>query len=372
MAHHVVVALAMGALTRGTPMHGVRLAYSTTPRARSAPSAAPRAHVLAMSDISSDISPFDQAQWEALREQQEEFWKGLWTTHAPDGEVLDELEADSAWVKTKGDQIIQVNTYFIGSVRANCDTCQDSVTAKQVQVGTYAPGQMPGVRLAGAGVAFGPRVTKRGAMTAEVGLRDGISRVRVSFVYDPQYGPAGGPPTSLELARMTVVRECLDRPPLRDEPREASGTRPSGTAADFWRPATDAPLLGLWEGERATYSRGEDGTAFVTTEAVAPTHLRACRCSGGGAGAEAADSATRLALRGGITIECPRQILPAESNALCLSWVPDGAVPLLRRAMLEVTALGRVVTENDEEVVMSPPVCDSLVVEELRQRAPAL
>lgn len=319
---------------------------------------------------SGGVAAFERAQWELLLAQHQGFWKGVWTSHSSTGDEVDELEADSAWVLGKGgNTLIQYNTYFIGSVRANCETCQDSVEARQLQVGSYAPGEMAGVRLAANGIAFGPRVTKRGTMTAEVGLRDGISRLRVLFAYEPEYGPGGGPPTSLRLGRLTLIRECFDRPPLREEPRERSATRPSGDAADFWRPNDGAPLLGLWRGERTVYA--PDG---LRTESVQPTHLRTCRCSGGKGADDGADGAATSALHlpGGIAVEFEREILPATPTELRVSWLPDGARTRLLRGALGLTALGRVVTENEAEVVMTPPVCDGFAVEQLEQLPPAL
>ncbi|KAG8459905.1 hypothetical protein KFE25_010954 [Diacronema lutheri] len=324
----------------------------------------PRARPMALGNA----AELERSQWELLLAHHEGFWKGVWESVDANGAPIDELEADSAWVRGKGgDTLIQVNTYFVGSVRANCEVCQDSVQARQLQVGSYACGQMPGVRLAGRGVAFGPRVTKRGALTAEVGLRDGASRLRVLFAYEPRYAPSGGPPTSLALGRVTLIREALDRPPLREEPREASVARPSGAAADFWRENDGTPLLGLWRGERAVHSA--DG---VRHETVSPMHLRACRCAvGGAAGAEPANGCV-LQLPGGITVECPRDVLPATPAELRVSWLPDGAGARLVRAALGITALGRVVAENEAEVVVTPPVCDGFAVEELERLPPAL
>jgi hypothetical protein len=330
---------------------------------------APRSRVVA-----STPSSFERAQWELLLRHHEGFWKGVWTSVDQRGEQVDEVEADSAWVQTKGGDLIQVNTYFIGSVRSSCEVCQDSVQARQLQVGSYSEGQMAGVRLAGRGIAFGPRVTKRGAMTAELGLRDGVSRLRVLFAYEPQYAPTGGPPTALSLGRVSVIRESFDRPPLREEPRAQSDARPSGRAADFWRPSEGAPLLGLWQGERALYAPS-DGANELRTEPVAPTHLRKCKCSAPApADADAAEAEANVVLHlpGGISVECPRDILPATPTELRIGWQPEGAEPGLLRAALALTALGRVVSENEEEVVITPPTCDGFVVEQLEQLAPAL
>lgn len=349
---------------------GAALAFSGAPRgaARAGP-AAPRCRARA------EATAFEREQWALLLRHHEGFWKGVWTSFDADGAPLDELEADSAWVLGKGGgSLIQVNTYFVGSVRASCDVCQDDVQARQLQVGTYAPGEMPAVRLAANGLAFGPRVTKRGALTAEVGLRDGVSRLRVLFAYEPRYGPSGGPPTALALGRVSVIRECLDRPPLREEPRGQSQARPSGEAADFWRPNDGAPPLGLWRGERAAYA--PDG---LRAKPLPPAHLRACRCSAAppppaevGAGGGEAAGACVLHMPGGIAVECPRELAPAAPAELRVSWAPDGARRRLLRAALGITALGRVVTESDEEVVMTPPTCDGFAVEELEQLPAAL
>lgn len=342
------------------------LAFVGPSRAPARARAAPRGVVHA-----STPTAFADAQWDLLLAHQEGFWKGVWSSCDADGAPIDELEADSAWVRTKtGKELIQVNTYFVGSVRANCEVCQDSVEGRQLQVGSYAPGAMAGVRLAGRGVAFGPRVTKRGALTAEVGLRDGVSRLRVLFTYDPRYAPTGGPPTALELGRLTVIRECLDRPPLVDEPRGQSAARPSGEAADFWWADDGAPLLGLWKGERARYT-----VDALSAEPLAPTHLRACRCANPAAAADAADEradagSVALVLPGGIRIDCPRQIAPATPVELAVAWRPAAGGPTLHRASLALTALGRVVTENADEVVMTPPTCDGFVVEALEQLPP--
>jgi hypothetical protein len=213
-------------------------------------------------------------------------------------------------------------------------------------------------------------VTKRGALTAEVGLRDGVSRLRVLFAYEPRYAPSGGPPTALALGRLTVIREALDRPPLVDEPRAQSAARPSGEAADFWWADDGKPLLGLWQGARARYSADA-----LAAETVAPTHLRACRCANAAAGGAADDDGANaggvaLVLPGGIRIECPREIAPALPVELAVAWRPVAGGPTLHRAALALAALGRVVTESADEVVMTPPTCDGFVVEALEQLPP--
>lgn len=280
-------------------------------------------------------------QFRALVTEQEDFWRGLWTTYDADGTAVDEMEVDSAWVKDKSGGLIMVNSYYIGAVRANCDTCQDSMTVRQLQVGDFSSSKMAGIHVCGPGVAFGPKLTANGNMLAEVGIRQGASRLRVAWTYATQPELVDDQ-LVLDLKRFVVVREALDRPPLRDEARSSAATRPSGDAADFWRPYEEPWGMATAVAQVERRELVEDGdTAFLTAGEI---ELPEGQC------ASAPD--VNLRLEGGIGLGFRKRLLVkagGEPWHLTAVWQPEaGEQAWIATLSMGLQAADGAASEGDE------------------------
>ncbi|CAM9339089.1 unnamed protein product [Discosporangium mesarthrocarpum] len=348
-------------LTPGSPL-------LVHPSLHSNPHRKPAAH-LSCSNGGIPAESANKHQWDAFAHHQAKRWFGVWSTHDAEGMLMDEVDLDTDLrLSADGQEIEHVNTLYGGSIKSDCERCHDSVDTREVCVGTYTPDTL---RQIACGPAYlsGPSVSRRGALTTEIGLSRPDFRVRCIVIHAIPDDQLQGidPPTSLRLDRIVLVRENLKSHPIR-------GYKASEVV---WAEPEPTRLLGLWRGKRQTLvpSPGLPKIEWGE-ENVAPTHLRKCRCSG--AGDEGEEGVARLDFQGGIRLEAPRQVLAGEPTSLALSWLPKGGGEQhsVLRGEVGFRALGRVKDTvyskgGMQQVVISPPEMLRFDVEELEPVASA-
>ena len=261
-------------------------------------------------------------------------------------------------------KVITWNAYshrrFVGSVDSECTTCHDSVETRDIPVGKYTKETFR-QRAASGCFLSGPGVTRRGDMKTEVGLPvDHDRRVRVVVSHRPVFNGVE-PPSQLSLERVVVVSEIRAReqsPPAID---------PSWS---FDRPS----WLGLWRGDAKILDSEAGGSLAWKEEAIPPSHLRKCRCSG--AGGDSSDSHSSFEFDGGVRVEVPRLVdagTPAEMMVrLAVGRESKAAAPnRVVQTKVKFEALSRVVDTAENSVRISPPALLGFAVETLTPVASA-
>lgn len=243
---------------------------------------------------------------------------------------------------------------------SECTTCHDSVETRDIPVGTYTKDTFR-QRAASGCYLSGPGITRRGNMKTEVGLTvDHDRRVRVIVSHRPVFNGVE-PPSQLSLERVVVVSEIRAReqsPPAID---------PSWS---FDRPS----WLGLWRGDAKILGNEADGSLAWKEEAVPPSHLRKCRCSG--ADGDNSDSHSSFEFDGGVRVEVSKLVdagMPTEMLVrLAVGRKSKAAAPnCVVQTKVQFEALSRVMDTAQNTVRISPPALLRFTVETLTPVASA-
>ena len=138
-------------------------------------------------------------------------------------DVADHMYVESLLEKTS-EGIAHFNSFVVGEIRTDCETCFDSERVKTRKVGTYSPGKLSlQYKTCACADLRGPSPTPRG-MSMEITLREGESRVRVLLAHEPyqfeDIGGIGQVPCTMLLRDIVIVRERLGERPLELSPEE--------------------------------------------------------------------------------------------------------------------------------------------------------
>lgn len=198
-------------------------------------------------------------------------------------------------------------------------------------------------------------------MKTEVGLPlDHDRRVRVIVSHRPVFNGVE-PPSQLRLERVVVVSEIRTREPSPPAIESSwSLDRPS------W--------LGLWRGDAKILGNEAGGSLAWKEEAIPPSHLRKCLCSG--AVDDNSDSHSSFEFDGGIRVEVPKLVdagTPTELLVrLAVGRRSKAVAPnLVVQTKVQFEALSRVLDTAENSVRISPPALLRFGVETLTPVASA-
>jgi len=336
-------------------------------------------------------------QWELFTENHinsQGKWQGTWTTYDYMGDEIDSVLAsvvlkretdgndDAANDNEPFESISHSHEIITDSTTTDCDTCYDSTQARTIPVAKYMYDSNKSnlaqrkIRLASVGMSVGPSLLRSGAMSTELILRHGDSRLRVIFMHGPAWEknvePGSCPPMGLKLFRTTISRESLlseDRPFPGPTPETERQHPPKEGNPQFFRPVPPFQWHAQWKGSSWTYGEqnGDKGWAIDEMEDQDAWHGRPTGDT---------ENVWSLRLPGGILLQCPRMVYPDEVGLCRLAWMPEGErgpdmLGALLRLETGVTALQPIVVGddafNDEVVGFHPPSLVSLRCDTLRK-----
>lgn len=332
-----------------------------------------------------------QRQWDLFTKHHVKGrWRGTWTTYDYMGDEVDSTMA-SVLLQPKSSpdekddfitSVIHEHEIITGITSADCNTCFDSTQARTIPVATYQYEKEDDeiirtnlaqrkIRCASVGMCVGPTLLRSGAMSTEMILRHGDSRLRVIFMHGPAWEkgvePGSCPPMGLKLFRTILSRESINRPfpgPTAQNERE---NPPTEGNPQFFRPVPPFQWHAKWEGSSWTYGSqtGDKGWSITDMEEKDAWHGRPTGDN---------ENVWNMRLPGGILIQCPRMVYSGEVGLCRVAWMPEGErgphmLGSLLRLEAGISALEPILSEDDEEMMVGfyPPSMVSLRCDTLRK-----
>ena len=278
-----------------------------------------------------------------------------------------------------GTEVKHINSLVLGEIRADCEVCFDSERLKSKEVGTYSLGKLKSRVCANVDIR-GPGLTPRGIST-ELIFRHDDGRIRVLLAHSPidfvEVQGVGSVPSAYALRDIVIVRERLDKRPLKTD----------SNADIMWRPTADGTFAGPFTGSRQRFST----QGVVESEAVSFASLPACqvvsdevksaltgdkqqddhKSSTGNSDSEieGGEMYTRI-FDGGIMIEAPWIIAAGLEVRARVSWVPcagTSSAPTLYAADVGLLAVAEVMQLPTGNSVLVPPKLIDFYVETLNK-----
>jgi len=330
-----------------------------------------------------DIEEDSKRQWDLfLKHHAKGQWRGTWTTYDYMGDEVDStLASVILQPNADGTSITHAHEIITDIQKADCNTCFDSSQAQTLPLGTYTYDatthtsnlSQRKIRCASVGMCTGPSLLRSGAMSTELILQHGDSRLRVIYMHGPAWEkgvePGSCPPMGLKVFRCIVSKESLasSRPfpgPTREQELD---NPPNEGNAQFFRPVPPFQWHAEWEGSSWTYgkSKGDQGWSIEQMEEGDAWHGRPTGDN---------ENVWNLRLGGGILLQCPRMITGEEVGICRLAWLPEGErgptnLGTLLRLEAGITALEPMVMEEDQNEMVGffPPSLVSLRCDTLRK-----
>ncbi|CAM9100799.1 unnamed protein product [Ascophyllum nodosum] len=306
-----------------------------------------------------------QNEWNDYKAAHAGNWQGMWTTYNAAGNQQGGSDRMDALIELSpdGETLRHVNILYVGSIDSECSTCFDSVETREIPLGLFTKDKFKH-RAFGPVYLNGPRVTRRGDMNIEVGIRNANRRVRCIVTHRPQFDGVVQRP-QLVLERIVLVNET-------------SAQEGRGQVVDLpWSHFKMPRWLGLWRGRnmvldacsdvdvgRVSNSKSNSNELAWREEIWAPSHLRKCRCSGVAGDDTHADTHALLELDGGVRVEAPKVVLGGEPAEMSLRWATDqiatGEPSRIALAKVRFEALSKIVGNgvnggDTNNVRISPP-----------------
>lgn len=329
-----------------------------------------------------------EGQWDLFRTNHVGRWEGVWETFNPIGDNIGTVEA--IFDVSLEDDVTATMSQAIreNSVSSDCETCHDSTQERWLPLGQVGTGALRRMTCAGPAMVNGPTVLRSGALSTELGLRFGDSRVRVTFQHIPAWegdSTAGiGPPDCLDLFRVVMRRETLrDAPPTRAQAEaDRSDDKYAGGkgAVDLWRGFPPFQWAQLptepWRGTHHVVSSQQFSDVPTTVNEDDAASWLWHEYIRGDDGDGSGTSQWHLRLPGGVLIQCPRRIprQPEEEGGASamfrLAWLAESTS--LVRASVGVCALEEEDSGGDDDMLsvrLKPPSIVSFSADEL-ERSP--